>query len=343
MGIIKDIMRPNHDATGQAVTRLVDGHALDAEHALGVPALVREAGPDTATRFLEFFALTLRNPHTRQAYAYAVGTFLHWAQAQGARSLADVQPIHVATYVELLGAGRAKPTVKQHLSAIRGMFGWLVTGGHLQHNPAADVRGPKHVVHTGKTPVLFEEEARALFAAIDTTHVVGLRDQALIGVMLYGFARVSAALGMRVRDYESMGRRASLVLTEKGGKLHRVPAHHKVAEFLDQYLDAADIAQDREGVLFRSTRGRSRVLTEKPLQRGAALRMVKRRAAEAGLPADAICNHTFRATGVTDFIANGGSQESAQAIAAHASPRTTQLYNRNAERVTAQEIERIRI
>ena len=303
------------------------------------PALA-DARPELVSRFLEFFAATIRNPNTRAAYMQAVRQFLDWCQV-GELRLVDVQPIHVAAYVEALTGERSAATVKQHLAAIRGVFAYLVTGGALPFNPASDVRGPANVYRKGKSPVLFEDDVRALLAAIDTSHVVGLRDRAFIAVMLYSFGRVSAVCAMRVRDFEVIGRRASFVLHEKGGKFHRVPAHHKAAEYVEAYLAAAGELEP-DSPLFRTTRGRSRELTDRPLRRDNALDMVRRRAVDAGFPASAICNHTCRATGITAYMQNGGTLETAANIAAHASTRTTQLYNRNPERVEQTEIERIR-
>jgi len=148
---------------------------------------------------------------------------------------------------------------------------------------------------------------------------------------------------MRVRDYEIMGRRAHFVLEEKGGiRSHRVPAHHKAAAYVEAYMEAAGIADQADGPLFRSSRGQSRTLTDKPLHRINALAMVKRRAKAAGF-ADSICNHSFCASAITAYMQNGGSLETAASIAGHASTRTTQLYNRNPERLELAEIERIRI
>ena len=159
--------------------------------------------------------------------------------------------------------------------------------------------------------------------------------------MVYSFARVGAALAMRVEDYYSEGRRGWFRLHEKGGKLHQVPAHHNAEAYLDAYLEAAGIAQDRKSPLFR-TIDRHRTLTANPMSRYDALKMIKRRARAAGLPAD-ICNHTFRATGITAYLDNGGTIENAQAIAAHESPKTTKLYDRTSDAITLDEVERILI
>jgi integrase/recombinase XerD len=237
---------------------------------------------------------------------------------------------------------KAAPTVKQHLAAISMLFDWLTTGGVIAFNPAASVRGPKHVVKRGKTPVLTADEARQLLDSIDTTTLIGLRDRALIGVMVYPFARVGAALGMRVEDYYLEGRRAWFRLHEKGGKRHEVPAHHNAADYMDAYVAAAGIAEEKKASLFRSFGRRNLTMTKQRLTARNALHMVKRRAKVAGLPATT-CNHTFRATGITAYRANGGTIEHAQQIANHASPQTTRLYDRSGNDITLDEIESIRI
>src|SRR4051794_4158369 len=149
------------------------------------PVLGAAAGDRAAYRFLEFFTAQIRNLHTRRAYVRAVGEFCVWLEAYGVPSIAAVGSIHVAAYVEELGHRHSAPTVKQQLAAIRMMFDWLATGGILPFNPATAVRGPKHVVKRGKTPVLAPEEARQLLDSIDVNTHAGSRDRALIGLMVY--------------------------------------------------------------------------------------------------------------------------------------------------------------
>ncbi len=305
-----------------------------------LPAIVADAGEQAARRFIEFFTANIRNRNTRLAYARAVAQFFDWADERDF-TLETIEPVTVAAYIEQLQATHAAPTVKQHLAAIRMLYDWLVTGQIVPHNPASSVRGPKHVVKHGKTPVLTADQARKLLDSIDTSTVVGLRDRALIGVMVYSFARVGAVVAMRVEDYFLNGKRYWLRLHEKGGKRHEVPAHHNAEAYLDAYLQAAGIAEQKKSPLFRSVY-RRRWLTDRPMHRIDALRMVKRRARAAGLP-ETTCCHTFRATGITAYLDNGGTIENAQAIAAHESPRTTKLYDRTGDEITLDEVERIAI
>jgi len=256
-----------------------------------VPKLAAAAGEQAGMRFLEFFAANIRNPHTRRAYARAADEFLAWCASAGVPSIGAVQPVHVATWIEAGTRELAAPSVKQRLAGIRHLFDWLVTGQVVPVNPAASVRGPRHVVTCGQTPVLDPAEARALLDSIDTSTVVGLRDRALIGLMVYSFARIGAALGMAVEDVFTQNRRLWVRLHEKGGKRHAMPCHHNLEEYLTGYLDAG-LRGDAKGPLFR-TKGRGTgKLTRTVLPQANAYAMIGRRAAAAGI-ATKLGNHTL--------------------------------------------------
>lgn len=315
--------------------------AVSAKLIESSPLLIRASGPKAVKRYWEFFTANIRNKNTREAYHRALSDYFAWCDDRQI-GLDDLEPMLIAAYVEYLGTIYAKPTVKQHLAAIRMCFDWLVVGQILPMNPAASVRGPKYVVKRGKTPVLTAAEARQLLDSIDTNTQVGFRDRALIGVMVYSFARVSAVIGMKVEDFYQIGSRAMVRLHEKGGKDHDVPAHHKVNEYIEAYIAAALPAPLPHSPLFRAALGRSGKVGEKSLSRHDAFRMIRRRARAAGIGAPIGC-HTFRATGITAYLENGGTIENAQAIAAHESPRTTKLYDRTSDELTLDEIERIRI
>ena len=175
---------------------------------------------------------------------------------------------------------------------------------------------------------------------MDTGTVGGLRDRALIGLMIYSFARIGAALGMAVEDVYIQNRRLSVRLSEKGGKQHSMPCHHNLEEYLVAYLDGAALRDDPKGPLFRTIgRGTGR-LTCTALPQANAYAMVRRRAAAAGMLTK-VGNHSFRATGITAYLKNGGTLERAAAMANHASTRTTQLYDRRRDEVSLDEVERI--
>ena len=214
-------------------------------------------------RFWEFFTAHIRNPNTRLAYLAAVRRFATWCERRGV-ALDQVEPMVVAAYIEQLSGALAPASVKQHLAALRMLFDWLVVGQVLPFNPASSVRGPKHVVKTGKTPVLSAKETRALLDGIDVSTLAGLRDRALLGVLVYSFARVSAAVSLRVADYYTQGPRSFFRLHEKGGRYNVVPAHHTAQAYVDAYLEPAGIGEDRRGPPVPELRARAARCTSGP-------------------------------------------------------------------------------
>ena len=223
------------------------------------------------------------------------------------------------------------------------LFDWLVVGQVLPYNPASSVRGPKRVVKIGKTPVLSAKETRELLDGIDVSTIVGLRDRVVLGVLVYSFTRVSAAVALRVVDYYMQGERSFFRLYEKGGRYSVVPAHHSAQAHVDAYLDAAGIDADRRGPLLRICEPwRRDALRDRAMSRLSAFRMIRCRARAVGLPGE-ISAHRFRGTGITEYLRNGGDFEVAARIAGHESTRTTQLYNRLPKEISLEESERIYI
>lgn len=209
-------------------TALVPATSSTGPH---LPPLIAGAGDRAALRFLEYFTVNIRNKNTRAAYSRAAADFLGWCEGQGTSELGQVQPVHVAAYIELLQAKRSAPAARQHLACIRMRFDWLVIGQVMPGNPAHSVRGPRHSVTKGSTPVLSSKEATALLTDMDGSTVVGLRDRAIIAVMTYTFARVGAVVRLAVEDYYSQKKRWWLRLREKNGKVGKVnemPCHHKL-------------------------------------------------------------------------------------------------------------------
>jgi site-specific recombinase XerD len=314
------------------VSRLVSG-------SLELPALFAP-DKDAAKRFIEFFTANIRNPNTRRAYARAAAEFAVWCEACDLRELQEIEPVHIAAYIESLQRRLSSPSVKQHLAAIRMLFDWLVVGQVIAVNPASPVRGPKYSVKKGKTAVLSAEETRKLLDSIDTSSHVGLRDRALIALMVYTFSRIGAALKMRAEDVYTQKRRTWVRLHEKGGKRHEMPCHHNLDSYLHAYIVGTGIGGNPKNMLFPTAQGRTGLLSERPMSQADAYRMIRRRAIEAGIRTK-VGNHSFRATGITEYLRNGGRREIAQQMANHESARTTGLYDRRDDEVSLDEVERI--
>jgi len=210
-------------------------------------------------------------------------------------------PIHVAGWVEEMTGTHSAPTVKQRLAAVRHLFDGLVTGHVMLINPAHSVRGPKHSCRRGKTQVLSPEEARQLLDSIPTNTLIGKRDRALIGLMTYTFARIGVATGMEVRDVYAQNRRLWVRLHEKGRKQVELPCHHSLELYLDDYIDAAGLKEAPRALLFQTIRRGTAEMSGNALPQANAYAMIQRRAIAAGI-STAVCNHTFRATGITAYL-----------------------------------------
>lgn len=299
---------------------------------------------ESGKRFWEFFTANIRNKNTRRAYFVAVSQFSSWCEERKL-VLEQVQPIHVAGYIEQLMKIHSKPTVKQHLAAIRMLFDWLVTGQIIPSNPAHSVRGPKHSVKKGKTSVLSAEEMRTLLDSIKVQDkkgrpiLIGFRDRALIALMGYTFARVGAAIGMKVEDCYIQKRRGWVRLHEKGGKVNELPCHHNLETFLDEWLSRSGLALEPTSPLFPTLR-HGKLTGRQQMAQAEVHQMSQRRAIAAGIATKISC-HSFRATGITTYLQNGGKLEIAQQMAGHESARTTGLYDRRNDTVALDEIEKI--
>ncbi len=324
--------------TQEMVVRSSTG--IEAPRTEGLPTIIYSTGKQGLKRFVEFFTVNIRNANTRRVYHRNNCQFLDWCTARGIDELGLIQPVHVAAYIEGLQDTLSAPSIKQQLASIRMLFDWLVTGQVISTNPATSVRGPAYSAKSGKTPVLSAEEARQLLDSVDISHVVGLRDRAVIALMVYTFARVGAMVKMRVEDYYPQQKRWWVRLHEKGGKRHEMPAHHNLETYLDEYIIEAGIAEDKKGFLFRTAIGRTKQLSDRGMCQQDVHGMIRRRAKEAGIETAIGC-HTFRATGITTYLQNGGTLEKAQYMANHESSRTTGLYDRRKDEVTLDEVERI--
>jgi site-specific recombinase XerD len=304
-----------------------------------VPAIVADVGPEATKRFFEFFTVPIRNKNTRTAYYHAIGQFLDWCQRAGFRHLEDIEPITVAAYVEQHPGSAA--TLKQHMAAIRMLFSWLTEKGILAINPAREVKTPKFSRTEGKTPAFSTEEVHKVLDSIDTSHVVGHRDKALLATLAYTFARIGAVANLKVEDYFQTGKRSLIRFKEKGGKEKEIPVHHKLEEILDEYLEVSGLRNQPDSPLFPTTVGVNRKLGIRAMTRIDGANLLKRRLKGAGIVGD-YSPHSFRATGITNYLENGGTLEVAQRIAGHADSRTTKLYDRRGQKVLLEDMERIR-
>ena len=315
----------------------------------GLPALIAAAGPAAEFVWHEFFTAGIRNPHTRRAYAHAVKRFLAWADGQGCE-LARLTPGMLGSYLDSLPG--TIPTKKQHLAALRGFFDALVLRHVVFLNPASSVRAERYTVVEGKTPEIAIEHARTLLRSIRVSYdteagqvpnVVGLRDRAVIGILIYTAARIGAVASLKGGNLTHDGSQWSLRFAEKGGKSREIPLRHDLQGMVLAYLEAASLlAAGKDAPLFPSAIGRTKQLSAQPATAGDLGRMVKRRMKDAGLP-ERLSPHSFRVTTITDLLNQGVPLEDVQHLAGHSDARTTRLYDRRQKVVTRNVVERISV
>lgn len=305
-----------------------------------MPLLISESG--SAARFVydEFFHGKIRNPRTRKTYRHAVDRFLNWARSRGLE-LPRIAPADVGRYLD--GLNLAPATKKLHLAAVRHFFDELVVRHVVILNPAACVRGERLQVIEGTTPEIPRDHARMLVHSIDTSHVVGLRDRAVIALLIYTAARVGAVAGLRQRDLYDSGGQLCLRFHEKAGKRREIPVRHDLEKYLREYLMAmTPESLTPDAPMFMTAVRKSRRLTQNSMTANDIGRMLKRRLRDFGF-SYRISPHSFRVTTITDLLEQGVPLEDVQYLVGHADPRTTRLYDRRQRRVTRNIVERISV
>ena len=304
------------------------------------PPIVQQAGNAARFAWQEFVYARLRNNGTWRGYLHAVQKFLRWCDERNVE-LKRIAPAHVGRYLD--EQPYAASTKKLHLSALRHFFDELVVRHVIVLNPAHSVRGERLSAVEGKTPEITIKQARSLLGSLDTTHVVGLRDRAIVAGMIYTAARVGAIARLRRGDFYDGGEQYFLRLTEKGEKFRELPVRHDLRGFLLEYIEAGRLQySEKTSPLFRTTSRRTRRLTQNGMTANDISRMLKRRLRDAGLPTT-YSPHSFRVCTLTDLLTQGVPLDAVQLLAGHADPRTTRLYDRRHRQVTRNIVERISV
>jgi site-specific recombinase XerD len=308
-----------------------------------LPEIIHRAGSNAVFAAQEFFAGKIRNPHTRRAYLKAITGFLKWAEEHGGGELGQIAPWHVGEYFEQLAGTTSIATRNARLSALRHFFDNMVNRHAIALNPARTVRGEKLDVMEGRTPEIPIAEVRKLLASIDTSHIVGLRDRAILAALIYTTSRRSAVAKLRLEDYYYAGVQWMLHFSEKGGKSREIPVRHNLQEYIDAYIDAAGLrGAVKNAPLFQRAMKKQRQLNGTAMNGDDIYRMMKRRLKDFGMPL-LYSPHSFRVTTITDLLAQGIPREDVQHLAGHADARTTGLYDRTKHKVKRNIVERISV
>jgi integrase/recombinase XerD len=308
-----------------------------------LPDIIHRAGANAVFAAKEFFSGTIRNKHTRRAYQHAVTLFLEWAEKHGGGELGQIAPWHVGQYIEEMTTTTGIATRNLHLSALRHFFDNLVTRHAIVLNPARSVRGERLSVMEGRTPEIPIAEVRKLLASIDTSHIIGLRDRAILAMLIYTGSRRGAIAKLRRGDFYHAGEQWMMHFGEKGGKSREIPVRHDLEKMIREYLDAATLSYaPKDTPLFQSALRKRRVLTGKPINGDDIYRMMKRRLKDFAMPL-LYSPHSFRVTTITDLLEQNVPREDVQHLAGHADPRTTGLYDRRKRKISRNIVERISV
>jgi integrase/recombinase XerD len=306
-----------------------------------VPAIIAQAGHGARFAFEEFFHAKIRNAHTRRAYRRAVLCFLQWCDDRQ-RRLQEVSPADVGIYIDELTLSVASK--KQVLAGLRHFFDGMVTRHAIALNPALSVRGERYQVLEGKTPEITIKQARKLLSSINTDNVVGLRDKAILSILIYTACRVGAVARLKHKDLYDTGDQYCLHFLDKGGKSREIPVRHDLQILLRSYLQAIghNLGDATDHPLFRTSIRKTKTLSNRPMSEGDIGRMTKRRMKACGLPLR-LSPHSFRVAVITNLLNQGVPLEEVQNLAGHADPRTTRLYDRRHKSITRKIVERISI
>ncbi|PHR62216.1 MAG: hypothetical protein COA43_00830 [Robiginitomaculum sp.] len=311
------------------------------------PEIIIFSGQKFVTSYAAFFA-SIHNEKTEESYSRALINFFRYLKRKSITDLNTVDAPRMALYLKALkrrknkkGKPIALATIAIEISAIRMFFKSCVNNGALVASPAAEIHPPKLRRTTGATPVIVPEMVRLILNTIPDKTQANYRDKALIAIMTFTFYRISATLSMQVKDYYLIGDERWVKAKEKGSKIHKMPVHPDLREIMDQYIVEADLEGKREALLFPSSHGKSGRLNGKPYSRTAAWKMVNRHARRAGYH-DEIGNHSFRASGITQYMNMGGSLKQARKLAGHSHISTTMLYDRSEDLEKSKEIARLK-
>ena len=253
-----------------------------------------------------------------------------------------MSPADVGIYLDELTLSVASK--KQILAGLRHFFDGMVTRHAIALNPALSVRGERYQVMEGKTPEITIKQARTLLSSINIDNVVGLRDKAIVSILIYTASRVGAVARLKLKDLYDTGDQYCLHFLDKGGKSREIPVRHDLQSLLRSYLQSAgsNLGDATDHPLFRTSIRKTKTLSVRPMSAGDIGRMIKRRMKACGLPLR-LSPHSFRVCVITNLLSQGVPLEDVQNLAGHADPRTTRLYDRRHKSITRNIVERISI
>jgi len=280
----------------------------------------------------EWFA-NLENENTRKAYRGDIAAFMRFVGIEQPQEFRSVTRAHVIAWRKNLERQALAPaSIRRKLSALSDIFDHLCDSNAITHNPVKGVARPKEGANEGKTPALSDDQACRLLQAPPADTLKGKRDRAILAVLLYHALRRAELCALRVKDYGARRGIQTLTVYGKGGKIRYIPVHVQAVQLIEEYLDAGGHREDKDGALFRPVKNPAGHL-EKPLSGTAIYETVVRKwAAQAGVPADTVRPHALRATAATNALEHGADIAKVQEWLGHSCISTTRLYDKRKSR-----------
>ncbi len=304
-----------------------------------LPALTPESRTLTAAEFqglrdmppeAEWFA-NLGSAATRRAYQADLRDFMSFAGIDQPEAFRAITRAHVLAWRKALEArGLAGATIRRKLAALGSLYAYLCERHAVATSPVAGVRRPRNDSHEGKTPALGDAQARALLDTPDAATLKGLRDRAIVAVLLHHGLRRAELCALRVQDLQSRRGVAHLRVHGRGAKIRHLPLHPAAADRIHAYLEQAGHGTSPAAPLFQALRGARRA--DRGLSGDGVRRIVAGHAAAARIEVAGLGVHGLRATAATNALEHGADIAQVQDWLGHASVATTRLYDRRGRR-----------
>ncbi len=277
---------------------------------------------------VEWFA-NIENANTRRAYKNDVQEFMRFAGIHQAEEFRLVKRSHLIAWRKQLETRTLEAsTVRRKLSAVASLFDYLCECNAVPFNPADGVKRPNQGTNEGKSPALGDAEAKALLEAPAPDTLKGLRDRAILSILLFHGLRRAELCSLAVGDLQSRRGVLHFRVHGKGGKIRFLPVHPHSLQRISEYLEHAGHGDKPGSALFRPIKNSSGSLDEALTGHGVYKDVVRKYARVLGLDPSAVCVHGLRATAATNALDHEADIAKVQEWLGHASIATTRLYDR---------------
>jgi site-specific recombinase XerD len=284
---------------------------------------------------VEWFA-NLRNPNTRKNYELDIRQFTAFAGIDHPDQLRAVTRAHVIAWREhLAGLGLSNDTIRRKLSALSSLYAYLCDCNAVLHNPVLGVKRPPSMNREGATPALGDDQARLLLEAPPDKTLKGIRDRAILAVLLYHGIRRQELCDLKVGDIQSRQGVWHFRIRGKRDKIRYLPVAFEALRLVTAYLEEAEHEEDKDGPLFRPVKNNATGTLDKPLHPDSVLKdVVRHYMKQIGIAdmAPRMGVHALRATAGTNALDHEADIAKVQEWPGHADISTTRLYDKRKSR-----------